>query len=63
MAFGKETAPRTKTAVVSAEGPFLSGMVFKSLYFLLFCLTSFLLFASTVALVLMVMILSAVFAF
>lgn len=62
VAFGKETAPRTKTVVVSAEGPFLSGMVSKSLYFLLCCLTSSFLFSNTVA-VLMVMILSAVFAF
>lgn len=63
VAFGKETAPRTKTAVVSAAGPFLPGMVLKSLYFLLCCLTSSFLFSNTVAVFLMVMIPSAVFAF
>lgn len=40
VASEKETAPHTETAVVSAAGPFLPGVVLKSLYFLLCCLTS-----------------------
>lgn len=63
VAFEKETAPRTETVLVSPAGPFLPGVVLKSLYFLLCCLTSSLLYSIAVAVVLMVMILSAVFAF